>query len=109
VIAGASAGGPLALDDGSPCNRKLRFQANDFYDIYHAIAALPYCDVFLTEAFVGMILNHPPLALGKVFGTEIVWTENDALRLLRTLQARTTRNLTSNVSLYAEPLRNLRP
>ncbi len=61
------------------------FQPNDFYDIYHATAALPYCDVFLTEAFVGTILNNPPLAFGKVFGTEIVWTEFDALRLLRTL------------------------
>lgn len=65
--------------------RHRAFQANDFYDIYHATAALPYCDVFLTEAFVGTILNNPPLALGKVFGTEIIWTEDDALRLLRTL------------------------
>ena len=61
------------------------FQANDFYDIYHATAALPYCDVFLTEAFVGTILNNPPLSLGKVFDTEIIWSEDDALRLLRTL------------------------
>lgn len=61
------------------------FQANDFYDIYHATAALPYCDVFLTEAFAGTILKNRPLAFGKVFGTEIVWTEGDALQLLRAL------------------------
>jgi len=61
------------------------FQANDFYDIYHATSALPYCDVFLTEAFAGTILKNPPLAFGKVFGTEIIWSDDDALRLLRTL------------------------
>jgi len=61
------------------------FQANDFYDIYHATAALPYCDIFFTEAFVGTILTNPPLASGTVFGTEIIWAEDDALRLLRTL------------------------
>jgi hypothetical protein len=61
------------------------FQANDFYDIYHATAALPYCDVFLTELFAGTILKNRPLAFGKVFGTEIVWSEGDALQLLRTL------------------------
>ena len=61
------------------------FQANDFYDIYHATSALPYCDVFLTEAFAGTILKNRPLAFGKVFGTDVVWTEGDALQLLRTL------------------------
>ena len=65
--------------------KQRAFEANDFYDIYHATAALPYCDVFLTEAFAGTILKNKPLAFGKVFGTEIVWTEDDALRLLRSL------------------------
>ena len=61
------------------------FKASDFYDMYHAAAALPYCDMFLTEAFMGTILKNPPLSFGTLFDTDIVWDEADALQLLRAL------------------------
>lgn len=63
--------------------RERPFKASDFYDMYHAAAALPYCDIFLTEAFMGTILKNPPLSFGTLFDTDIVWDEADALRLLR--------------------------
>lgn len=35
--------------------------------MYHAAAALPYCNMFLTEAFMGTILKNPPLSFGTPF------------------------------------------
>jgi hypothetical protein len=63
--------------------RERPFKAADFYDMYHAAAALPYCDLFFTEAFMGTILKNPPLSLGALFDTGIAWDEADALRWLR--------------------------
>ena len=63
--------------------RQRPFDANDFYDFYHAAAALPYCDYFLTEQFLGTALTTPPLSLGKHFGTTVVWEEASAIEALR--------------------------
>ena len=65
-------------------HRQRPFRASDFYDIYHATAALPYCDIFLTERFLGTALSRPPLALGKHFSTTILWDEESSLAALRT-------------------------
>lgn len=66
-------------------HRDRPFRASDFYDIYHATAALPYCDVFLTERFLGTALSRPPLDLGRHFGTAVIWNEEAALQHLRNL------------------------
>jgi hypothetical protein len=58
------------------------FKASDFCDFHHATAALPYCDVFLTETFLGTILTRPPLALDAHFGTKVLWDEADAANAL---------------------------
>ncbi len=65
-------------------HRQRPFRASDFYDIYHATAALPYCDIFLTERFLGTALSRPPLDVGKHFGTTILWDEQSSLAALRT-------------------------
>jgi hypothetical protein len=65
--------------------RQRPFKSADFYDFYHATAALPYCNVFLTERFLGTLLTRPPLNLSSVFGTRVVWDESEAVDLLRTL------------------------
>jgi hypothetical protein len=62
--------------------RNRDFKASDFYDFHHATAALPYCDVFLTECFLGTILTRPPLALDAHFGTKVLWDEADAAEAL---------------------------
>lgn len=64
--------------------RQRRFRASDFYDFYHATAALPYCDFFLTERFLGNVLTRPPLSLATHFGTTVLWDEKDAADALQT-------------------------
>ena len=65
--------------------RQRSFVASDFYDFYHATAALPYCDVFLTESFLGTLLTCPPLDLARIFDTTVVWDEADAIEALQAL------------------------
>lgn len=65
--------------------RQRAFVASDFYDFYHATAALPYCDVFLTESFLGTLLTCPPLDLARIFDTTVVWDEADAVKVLHAL------------------------
>jgi hypothetical protein len=65
--------------------RQRAFRLEDFYDFYHATAALPHCEVFLTERFLGTLLTRPPLELSGTFGTTVVWEEAEAINLLRTL------------------------
>jgi hypothetical protein len=67
----------------------------DFYDFYHATAALPYCNVFLTERFLGTLLTRPPLDLSGVFGTIVVWDESEAVDLLRKKFAHATAKFAS--------------
>ncbi len=64
-------------------HKERPFRSSDFYDIYHATAALPYCDVFLTERFLGTALSRPPLDLARHFGTTVLWDEMAALDELR--------------------------
>jgi hypothetical protein len=68
---GGSGSGPIKLVISTTCTMPRR--------------RLPYCDVFLTEAFLGTILKNRPLEFGALFGTEILWNEVEALRLLDAL------------------------
>ncbi len=43
-------------------HRNRPFSAQDFIDMNHATAALPYCHMFLTERFLGTVLSRPPSA-----------------------------------------------
>ena len=67
------------------------FAAHDFFDMYHATAALPYCDLFLTERFLGTALTRPPLDMAKHFGTTVVWEEESALAAIQALRGRSPR------------------
>lgn len=64
-------------------NKNRSFKFTDFSDIYHASAALAYCDVFLTEKFLATTLTRPPLSLDKKYGTTVVSCENEALKTLK--------------------------
>lgn len=66
-------------------HKERPFKASDLFDIYHATAALPYCDVFLTERFLGTALTRPPLDLAAHFQTAVAWDEEAALRCVRAL------------------------
>lgn len=64
-------------------NRNRGFKATDTYDFHHAAAALPYCDVFLTERFLGTVLGRPPLEFAELFDTTIIDREQQAVGFLR--------------------------
>lgn len=66
-------------------HRTRPFTAQDFLDIHHATAALPYCNLFLTEKFLGTALTSPPLKLASQFGVEVVWRLDEALPSLERL------------------------
>jgi hypothetical protein len=62
--------------------RRRPFRFEDFFDIRHAAAAIPYCDVFLTEKFLKTACTSPLLDLGRTFATQIISDEDEALRLV---------------------------
>lgn len=64
-------------------NRNRGFKATDTYDFHHAAAALPYCDVFLTERFLCTVLERPPLAFAELFGTTTIHREREAVGFLK--------------------------
>jgi uncharacterized protein (UPF0147 family) len=43
------------------------FRGGDFADFHHAAAAVPYCDVFLTERFLAQVISAPPVSLAERF------------------------------------------
>jgi len=65
--------------------RRRPFQFQDFFDIRHACAAIPYCDVFLTEKFLRTACSSTLLNFGTSFGTQIISDENEALQVVSQL------------------------
>lgn len=59
--------------------RHRPFQFQDFFDLRHAAAAIPYCDIFLTERFLKTACTSGPLNFGARYGTRIVSDEDEAL------------------------------
>jgi hypothetical protein len=68
-------------------HRTRSFSAQDFVDMHHATAALPYCHLFLTERFLGTALSRPPLDLSKQFGVEVLWDADAAMKAVVDLRA----------------------
>ena len=66
-------------------HRTRSFSAQDFIDINHATAALPYCHLFLTERFLGTALTRPPLNFSEQFNVGIVWDAESALKAVEDL------------------------
>lgn len=61
---------PASLHAAIRWDRKRRLQPNDFPDIQHADAALPYCDVFLTERPLRTLIQS--LGLDGLYRTTVV-------------------------------------
>ena len=62
-------------------DKKRRFEANDFWDFHHAVAALGYCDVFLTESDLRAILRARKL--DEELGCSIICDIGEAVRHLK--------------------------
>lgn len=59
--------------------RQRAFTFNDIFDLRHAAAAIPYCDVFLTERFVKTACTSSLLDFGTVYNTRIICDEDEAI------------------------------
>jgi len=68
-------------------NRNRPFAFQDFFDIYHAAAAIPYCDVFLTERFLKTVCTNRLLGFADSFATKIISDEAETLDAIVRLTA----------------------
>jgi hypothetical protein len=66
-------------------NRPFTFQ--DF-DLRHAAAAIPDCDVFLTERFIATACTNKLLDFGTLYATRIISDEGEAIETVSELGAR---------------------
>lgn len=53
-------------------DKNRKFKPNDYYDFEHAIAALSYCDVFLSEGPLCDLVTRPQLKLEGVNGCRVL-------------------------------------
>ena len=67
-------------------NKSQRFHTNDLIDFSHTAWALPYCDIFFTEKPLHDWICNKPLKLNEVYGTKILWQEEDALDTLAKIE-----------------------
>jgi hypothetical protein len=62
-----------------------KFQKNDLHDHLHAKAALPYCDMFLTERVLGTLITGKHLRFDQQYSCRVLWNDDDALIALKEL------------------------
>ena len=65
--------------------RQRTFTFKDFFDLRHAAAAIPYCDVFLTEKFVKGACTSSLLDFGTAYGSQIICDEDEAIDVVSQL------------------------
>jgi hypothetical protein len=63
-------------------NRDQRFKPNDWLDYFHAGAALPYFDIFLTERRLASMVTSSPLHYDSLYDTRVCSDPAEALKLL---------------------------
>jgi hypothetical protein len=59
-----------------------QYKQGDMWDHRHAIAALPYCDMFLTERVLGTLITGRLLHFDKEYGCKVLWQDEDVLSAL---------------------------
>lgn len=59
-------------------NRTQKITANDLYDFHHAEAALSYCDVFLTDRPMHVLLTQRHLGIVKDFSCKVISSHKEA-------------------------------
>lgn len=62
-----------------------KFKPGDSADLFHAAAALPYCDAFLTDSSMCHLLTTPPTDLAGLYGCTVLRTPADAIEHLMRL------------------------
>lgn len=65
--------------------RHRSFKFGDFFDLRHAAAAIPYCNVFLTETFLKTACTSDLLDFGTAYDTQIISDEDEAIDVVSRL------------------------
>jgi hypothetical protein len=63
-------------------DRARRYKKNDIHDISHAIAAIPYCDCFLTEKNLREFVIRKNLGYDKKYNCIVVSSVKDAVAMI---------------------------
>jgi hypothetical protein len=64
-------------------DQKRNLKGNDLFDFQHAGAALSYCDIFLTEKPLSILLSQSHLGLSKKYQCKTFWSPAAALTWLQ--------------------------
>ena len=64
---------------------KRKFKANDLPDFRHAVAAIPYCDFFLTERSLRHLVSDRNLRLETLFPCKTFADASSAIKALETI------------------------
>jgi hypothetical protein len=62
---------------------KRQYKANDIHDINHAVAALPYCDMFFTEKNLRTFVTRKNLSYATKYNCNVVSEIDDAILELK--------------------------
>lgn len=60
-------------------DKSRKYKANDIFDFHHAVAALAYCRVFLTEKSIKAIVEQKNLGLPALYGCRVAANLDDAI------------------------------
>jgi len=63
------------------------FKPGDGADLFHAAAAIPYCNAFLTDRSMRHLLTTPPTDLAGLYGCTVLATVDEAIQHLTCLGA----------------------
>lgn len=66
-------------------DKERKFKPNDYYDLEHATIALAYCDAFLTERPLHVLVTRPQVDLEQVNGCRVISDVGIATVLVRKL------------------------
>lgn len=71
-------------------DRQRKFKGNDLFDFHHAEAALGYCDLFLTDGPMRVILTENHVGLDKTMECVVISDIPEAVAFLRELKPKKT-------------------
>jgi hypothetical protein len=74
---------PAALFAASCWDGPRQLSENDILDFYHAQVAIPYCDMFLTEASLKSTVCSQHLRLDSIYKTEVISHPGEAVQTIQ--------------------------
>ncbi|MCI4679080.1 hypothetical protein K9U33_10525 [Rhodoblastus acidophilus] len=72
-----------SLHSGMRWDKERKFKPNDYYDFHHATAALSYCDYFLTDGPLHVLITRPQLDLERVNDCKVLSDPAEAAEAMR--------------------------